>query len=272
MEEEKKHYGFVFYESFYEEARKLPNEEKVLLYEAICEYGFYGKLPSFTGSLDIAFCLIKPQIAKSKKRYKKCIENGKMGGRPVKKNLLLNQENSLVYQKEMQQRIDDFRALLNQENSLDNQKVSNDDEDSNNLTNNQENFSCNLTDKDKEKEKDKEKDKTTSSTSSSSSEVDSIIEKQLNKFRDYVRDETGHEYIEKENDYFILSNKLRESNKEILSNKIAFLYLACKRDENNLRDFTVENLDLNWDRLTHGMIVKTNNAFKGSNNDESNFK
>lgn len=73
--------SFVIYRSFYEALKDLPDEMRLLLHDAIMEYGLYGieptDLPPIPKSI---FTLIKPQLDANNRKY----ENGKKGGRPRK--------------------------------------------------------------------------------------------------------------------------------------------------------------------------------------------
>jgi hypothetical protein len=71
--------GFIFYRSFYEAIKKLEDiEDRCVIYQAICEYSFYGTEPILDGLKSIIWTLIKPQIdANIKKRI-----DAKKGGAP----------------------------------------------------------------------------------------------------------------------------------------------------------------------------------------------
>lgn len=74
--------SFVFYSSFYNAIKALPSkEEKVKLFEAICEYAIENNEVELDGTTAAMFMLVKPQIDANNRRY----ENGKKGGRPSKK-------------------------------------------------------------------------------------------------------------------------------------------------------------------------------------------
>jgi hypothetical protein len=75
--------GFIFYRSFYEAIKKLENvEDRCVIYQAICEYSFYGTDPILDGLKSIIWTLIKPQIdANIKKRI-----DAKKGGAPKGNN------------------------------------------------------------------------------------------------------------------------------------------------------------------------------------------
>lgn len=81
--------SFVFYMSFYEALKDLPDDTYIRLSKAICEYALHGILPILEGFEKALFIAIKPQIDANNKRY----ESGKKGGRPRKNNELEVQQN-----------------------------------------------------------------------------------------------------------------------------------------------------------------------------------
>ena len=75
--------SFVFYRSFYDGIKCLQKDDKLRLFETICEFGLNGNEPK--GASDIinaVFQFVKPQIEKNNERYK----NGCKGGRPKTNN------------------------------------------------------------------------------------------------------------------------------------------------------------------------------------------
>lgn len=76
--------SMVFYKSFYDAIKELPEDNRYEILKAIIEYGLLGVEPKLTGIPQAVFLLIKPQIDANNKRR----ENGKygvLGGRPKKK-------------------------------------------------------------------------------------------------------------------------------------------------------------------------------------------
>lgn len=69
--------------SFYEAMKALPDNERLQLYDAICEYSLNGvapqTLPVVANSL---FIVMKPNIDSSNRRYNASALNGKKGGAP----------------------------------------------------------------------------------------------------------------------------------------------------------------------------------------------
>lgn len=74
--------SFVFYASFYEAIKELPEETQLELYTAICKYSLYGELPELSPISRALFTVIKPNIDTATARYIASVENGKKGGRP----------------------------------------------------------------------------------------------------------------------------------------------------------------------------------------------
>ncbi len=91
--------SFVFYKSFWEALKELPDEMRLHVLDAVTDYAFTKKVPETLTSFESAvFKLIRPQIDASNKRREQSIENGikgkeygklgaeygKRGGRPKK--------------------------------------------------------------------------------------------------------------------------------------------------------------------------------------------
>ena len=61
--------GFMFFRSYYEAIRQLPDpEEQAALYDAVCAYAFLDEEPQFTGISQAMWNLILPSLARSVKR------------------------------------------------------------------------------------------------------------------------------------------------------------------------------------------------------------
>ena len=70
--------SMVFYRSFYEAIKRLPELSRAKLYDAVFAYGLDGEEMELDGIVSAMFQLIKPQIDANNRRK----ENGKKGGRP----------------------------------------------------------------------------------------------------------------------------------------------------------------------------------------------
>ena len=73
--------SFIFYASFYQAIKEIPNENQLKVYQAITNFALTGTEPTDLNGIEKAvFILVKPQIIANNKRY----ENGCGGGRPKK--------------------------------------------------------------------------------------------------------------------------------------------------------------------------------------------
>ena len=99
--------SFIFYRSFYEAIKCMPQDVQAEIYPAICEYALFGKMPKNLSDMARGmFTLIKPNIDVNTTRYengKKGAQYGKRGGRPKKKTATANGVYSLTYEQEVEQ-------------------------------------------------------------------------------------------------------------------------------------------------------------------------
>lgn len=72
----------VFYRSFYEAIKRLPEKEQAESFRAIMEYALNDKEPEEYGVAMAIYLMAKPQIDANNKRY----QNGNKGGRPLSKS------------------------------------------------------------------------------------------------------------------------------------------------------------------------------------------
>ena len=72
--------SFIFYRSFFESFESLSKKDKLILFEAVCNYALNDIEPELTGVPLSMFKLLKPQLDANKRRF----ENGCKGGRPKK--------------------------------------------------------------------------------------------------------------------------------------------------------------------------------------------
>ena len=69
--------------SFYEAMKILPDNDRLQLYDGLCEYSLNGSEPETLSPMaNSLFLLMRPNIDSSNKRYNASIENGKKGGAP----------------------------------------------------------------------------------------------------------------------------------------------------------------------------------------------
>ncbi len=100
--------SFVFYKSFYDAIKKIPEEYQLELYNAILSYSLEGIEPNNLSPVaEAMFILIKPNIDSSQKRYEASVENGKKGGRPKKNTQEKPNQNPKEIQEEPNQNLND---------------------------------------------------------------------------------------------------------------------------------------------------------------------
>ena len=61
--------SYIFYRSFYEAIKELPNENQLEIYNAIAEYSLNFKEVELSGLSKTIFTLIKPQLEANNKKY-----------------------------------------------------------------------------------------------------------------------------------------------------------------------------------------------------------
>ena len=108
--------SFVFYESFYLAIKTLPENEQLLLYNAIIERALYGKYDKLSGVTGGMFSLILPQIEANEKRY----YNGLKGGRPKNNYVKETETKPTVFKSESKNKPNDNENVNVNENQNDN--------------------------------------------------------------------------------------------------------------------------------------------------------
>lgn len=80
--------SFIFYRDWREALKRLTDNEKVEIYDAIVDYGLDGIEKALSPIADVVMSLIKPQITRDRDKYLQFLEkqrvNGSKGGRPSK--------------------------------------------------------------------------------------------------------------------------------------------------------------------------------------------
>ena len=72
--------SFIFYRGFFESFSDLSKKDKLILFDALCNYALNDVEPELVGVPSAMFKLLKPQVDANNRRY----ENGLKGGRPKK--------------------------------------------------------------------------------------------------------------------------------------------------------------------------------------------
>jgi hypothetical protein len=120
--------GFVFYKSFYEAISQIEEiDKRCIAYTAIFEYCFFGVEPNLTGTPNIIWTLMKPQIDSSIKNYL----NGKKGGAPqgnqnARKQPKTTENNPLCI-------VDETTKTSNKNSNKNNNKNNNSDKNNNSV-------------------------------------------------------------------------------------------------------------------------------------------
>lgn len=65
--------GVMFYFDIRPALKRLSNGEKGQLFEAILDYGEYGREPALEGALGVAWDFIQPRLDRDKERYEKVV-------------------------------------------------------------------------------------------------------------------------------------------------------------------------------------------------------
>ena len=78
----------MFYERWYEQMKCLPDQERLKVYDSICEYAFNHIVTDLVYYLECVMCNIRKQIDNNEEKHQKFLEkqhkNGSKGGRPRK--------------------------------------------------------------------------------------------------------------------------------------------------------------------------------------------
>lgn len=79
----KRNNSFIFYASYYDAIKNLPEEEQGNIYKILVEYAIAQKQPKkLSATAKACFILIKPFLDNSINKYNASVENGKKGGAP----------------------------------------------------------------------------------------------------------------------------------------------------------------------------------------------
>lgn len=112
--------GVVFYPSYYEAIKDLPDQERLGVYDAIMRYGLYGELVEMSSIVKTVFTLVKPNVDSSQNRYRAAKSNGSKGGRPRKNQT----ENQIENQTQNQDTDSDSEKEIDSEKEMEEEKES----------------------------------------------------------------------------------------------------------------------------------------------------
>ena len=102
--------SFIFYRSFFESMKDLPDEEKLKCFEALCAYALDGEEKETYGFSKMFMTLVRPQIDANSKKS----DGGKTGGRPKKDDE--DKKNHRLSKKENNRKEEETIGFENDEN------------------------------------------------------------------------------------------------------------------------------------------------------------
>ena len=70
MEDIKTRSSFVFYESFYDAIKEIPEEDQLKAMKAIIDYGLYQIVPNLKGISKVIFMMAKPNLDANYTKWK----------------------------------------------------------------------------------------------------------------------------------------------------------------------------------------------------------
>ncbi len=116
--------NIIFYSSYYEAIKELPDDVQGVVYKAIIDYAMEKKEPSLSGIAKGIFALIRPTLDASIKNY----ENGKKGGRPSQKTESetqseTEQETQIITQSETQEQTESISKNENKKENKNNKEI-----------------------------------------------------------------------------------------------------------------------------------------------------
>lgn len=219
--------SFIFYASFYNAIKEIPNENQLKIYQAITNFALNGVEPNDLNGIEKAvFILIKPQIIANNKRY----ENGCNGGRPKKDDKLKKKEIK---------KTNGFETQKPKQNQTKTEIKPNENENEN------ENDNVNDNNK-KESIKKKGTVALVKATPTPQAEVFEIFAK-------LYKQETNIDYLGKAIDYINLAKLIKKYGKALVIDKINWLLVGCKHRvfffSKGMTDFNISTLTSQWDRI-----------------------
>ncbi len=118
--------SFVFYRSFFEALNDLKKEDRLAIYDAICDLALNGNERDLSGISKTIFTLIKPQVIANREKQK----NGSKGGRPKKETIGSENKKTIGFSKTKTTGYENKKPNVNvndNANKNDNENVNNND-------------------------------------------------------------------------------------------------------------------------------------------------
>ena len=221
--------SFIFYASFYNAIKEIPNENQLKVYQAITNFALTGEEPTDLNGIEKAvFILVKPQIIANNQRY----INGCGGGRPKKEEKT---------KKKNTKKTNGYENRKPEQNQTETETKPNENENVN------ENVNVNENDNDKQIEQPKQ--------------PVAVVPKKVPQQRvfDYFADKykalTGFKYKSKSSDFVNLAKLIKDYGEDKVNQKIDWLEVGCVNrvfwfaKESGVNSFTIGNLVRNWNEI-----------------------
>ena len=223
--------SFIFYASFYNAIKEIPNENQLKVYQAITNFALTGEEPTDLNGIEKAvFILVKPQIIANNQRY----INGCGGGRPKKEEKT---------KKKNTKKTNGYENRKPKQNQTETETKPNVNENVN------ENVNVNENENDNEKQIEQPKQPV------------AVVPKKVPQQRvfDYFADKykalTGFKYKSKSSDFVNLAKLIKDYGEDKVNQKIDWLEVGCVNrvfwfaKESGVNSFTIGNLVRNWNEI-----------------------
>lgn len=222
--------SFVFYASFYNAIKEIPNENQLKVYQAITNFALTGEEPTDLNGIEKAvFILVKPQIIANNQKY----TNGCGGGRPKKeeKTKKKNTKKTNGYESKKPNRNQTETETKPNENE--NENVNDNDNVNENVNNNT------------------EQPKQQVAIVPKKTPQQRIFDYFANKYKAL----TGFKYKSQSSDFVNLVKLLKDYKEEEIIQKIDWLEVGCKNrvfwfaKESGINSFTIGKLYSQWNEI-----------------------
>ena len=231
--------GFIFYASFYNAIKDLPDDSQLRLYQAIMKFALEGEeLTNLTKFEKGIFTVIKPQILANQKRYK----NGLKGGRPKKET------NGIETEKPTENEKENHRLSKEKTNGYENEKPM--VIKTENLNRNK-NININRNNKKEieiKRENIKEKKLAVVEPTALTPQAE-VYE----FFAKLYKREPKIDYLAQKVDYINLSKLIKNYGKELVMKKIMWLLMGCQHSvfwfSKDINDFNISTLYTQWNYI-----------------------
>ena len=224
--------SFIFYASFYQAIKEIPNENQLKVYQAITNFALTGQEPTDLNGIEKAvFILVKPQIIANNKRY----ENGCGGGRPKKEEKKNKKTNGFKNKKPKH-----------------NQSITKVKPNENVNENENDNVNDNVNVNENENDKQIEQPKQPVAPASKKKSPQAVM---CDYFKSRYKANTGLEYLAKTKDYTLLAELIKNYGAEQVRQRIEWLEAGCKNrvfwfsKTSGINSFTIGKLYSQWNEI-----------------------